>query len=278
MIIEDLDYYKTSANYTSKLSGIDNPRDFYIDSEWWYGYPVQDFDYQFNSWGFRGPEYTQYIGKPINICIGDSFTVNIGGPIEHSWSSQLTERFVIPTINLGMDGAGNDSIKLVYDRACEIFDVQNTFVMYSFFHRRLKNNEFIHVGCLDDKENINYFEKNMIQDAIYTFLPSWCWDEKELDYLQNRHKNNLYNLTYSKSFSKSYKQLSKKRYNLLKGPDWVLYDEFTKGITNKTMQDDEIFISNIGKRWYSVNRDGLHLNQSANKIVADFLWSQYNAT
>ena len=31
MIIEDLDYYKTSANYTSKLSGIDNPRDFYID-------------------------------------------------------------------------------------------------------------------------------------------------------------------------------------------------------------------------------------------------------
>jgi len=276
MIIEDLDYYKTSANYTSKLSGIDNPRDFYIDSEWWYGYPVQDFDYQFNSWGFRGPEYTQYIGKPINICIGDSFTVNIGGPIEHSWSSQLTERFVIPTINLGMDGAGNDSIKLVYDRACEIFDVQNTFVMYSFFHRRLKNNEFIHVGCLDDKENINYFEKNMIQDAIYTFLPSWCWNENELNYLQSKHKNNLYNLFNSNSITST--PISKKLYNDYKGNDWVSYDEFTKGIINEAMQDDEIFVNYIKNRCDNVNRDSYHLNKLANQIVADFLWSQYNAT
>ena len=31
-----------------------------------------------------------------------------------------------------MDGAGNDAIKLVYERACEIFDVQNTFVMYPY--------------------------------------------------------------------------------------------------------------------------------------------------
>ena len=24
-----------------------------------------NFDYQFNSWGFRGPEYEEYIGKPV---------------------------------------------------------------------------------------------------------------------------------------------------------------------------------------------------------------------
>ena len=283
MLIEDLQYYKRSANYTSNTSGMDHPDRSQRTTKEWHAYPVQDFDYKFNSWGFRGPDYKQYIDKKVNICLGDSFTVNVGGPIEHSWCSQLALHFDVPTINLGMDGAGNDAIRLVYDRACDLFDVQNTFVMYSYLHRRLKNNDFIHVGCLDHYENIKLFEKNMLQDAIYTFLPSWCWDHEELDYLQNRHKNNLYNLPYSKSLSKSlsslsYKQFSKKTYNRWKGPDWVPYDEFTKGITNKTMQDDEIFISNIGKRWDSVNRDGLHLNQSANKIVADFLWSQYNAT
>jgi len=276
MLIKDLKYYKRSANYTSNTSGVDHPDQSYRTTKKWHAYPIQDFDYKFNSWGFRGPEYAQFVGKSVNLCLGDSFTVNVGGPIEHSWCSQLALHFDIPTLNLGMDGAGNDAIRLVYERACKIFDVQNTFVMYSFLHRRLKNNDFIQLGYLDDKENINYFEKNMIQDAIYTFLPSWCWDEEELDYLQNRHKNNLYNLPHSKSLS--YTQMSKKMYNLLKGIDWVPYDEFTKGITNETMQDDEIFISDIGKRWDNVNRDGLHLNQSANKIVADFLWSQYNAS
>jgi len=276
MIINDLEYFKRSANYTSNTSGMDHPDRSERTTKEWHAYPVQDFDYKFNSWGFRGPEYTEYMGKPVNICLGDSFTVNIGGPIEHSWSSQLTERFVIPTINLGMDGAGNDSIKLVYDRACEIFDVQNTFVMYSFFHRRLKNNEFIHVGCLDDKENINYFEKNMIQDAIYTFLPSWCWNENELNYLQSKHKNNLYNLFNSNSITST--PISKKLYNDYKGNDWVSYDEFTKGIINEAMQDDEIFVNYIKNRCDNVNRDSYHLNKLANQIVADFLWSQYNAT
>jgi len=276
MLIKDLKYYKRSANYTSNTSGVDHPDSSNRTTKKWHAYPIQDFDYKFNSWGFRGPEYAQFVGKSVNLCLGDSFTVNVGGPIEHSWCSQLALHFDIPTLNLGMDGAGNDAIRLVYERACKIFDVQNTFVMYSYLHRRLKNNDFIQLGYLDDKENINYFEKNMIQDAIYTFLPSWCWDEEELDYLQNRHINNLYNLPHSKSLS--YTQMSKKMYNLLKGIDWVPYDEFTKGITNETMQDDEIFISNIGKRWDNVNRDGLHLNQSANKIVADFLWSQYNAS
>ena len=121
MLINDLKYFKGSSNYNKKYFEFDT-LDISLNSS-------EDFNYQFNSWGFRGPEYAQYIGQPVNICLGDSFTVNIGGPVDHSWVSQLAERFDIPTLNLGMDGAGNDAIKLVYNRACEVFDVQNTFVM-----------------------------------------------------------------------------------------------------------------------------------------------------
>ena len=152
MLINDLEYFKRRTNY--QTWGVDDPDHSNISGEEWHAYPIQDFDYQFNSWGFRGPEYTQYVGKPVNICLGDSFTVNVGGPIEHSWSSQLAQHFDIPTLNLGMDGAGNDAIKLVYDRACELFDVQDTFVMYSYLHRRLVDNKFTQQGY-SDNENRN---------------------------------------------------------------------------------------------------------------------------
>jgi hypothetical protein len=275
MLIEDFeDYYKEFANYTGKKLGMDYPKLCFIDTEWWYDYPIQDFDYQFNSWGFRGPEYTQYIGKPVNICLGDSALLNIGGPIEHSWPSLLAQYFDIPTLNFGILGAGNDAIKIIYDRACEIFDVQNTFVMYSYMHRRLDKNKIFTQDYFEFESNIQYFKENMIKNVIYTFIQPWCWSKEELDYLQNKHKNNLYNLLDSKSLS--YTQLSEKMYNVYKGDQWVSYDEFTKGITNKVMQNDEIFISKIKEHFAHANRDGFHFNKIANQIVADFLRNQYN--
>jgi len=184
MLINDLNYFNRSANYTGKTSGIDHPNKSERTVKDWYAYPIQDFDYKFNSWGFRGPEYEQYIGKPVNICLGDSFTVNIGGPIEHSWCSQLAEYFDIPTINLGMDGAGNDAIKLVYDRASAVFDIKNTFVMYSFLHRRLcKDLTFIQVTD-EFIDNRDYFLKHRITNAYETTLPLYCWTKVERAFLK----------------------------------------------------------------------------------------------
>lgn len=196
MLINDLeDYFKRSANYSGKYSGIDHPslRQF---TKIWRTYPIQNFDYQFNSWGFRGPEYEQYVGKNVNICLGDSFTVNVGGPIEHSWTSKLAQKFDIPTLNLGVDGASNEVLKLVYDRACKIFNVQNTFAMHTFFHRRLAADKtFIQVGCIDLDENIVYFEENKITDSFYTFLPFWCYTNDEIEYIKTNHPNNYCDLT-----------------------------------------------------------------------------------
>ena len=126
--------------------------------------------------------------------MGCSFTVNIGGPIEHSWPSQLDKLLDLPTINLGMDGAGNDAIRLVYDRACEVFDVQETFVMYSYFHRRLIDKKFTHYGGSDflpdpppqtDYQNQVYFTENMIVEAHEAFLPDWNWTMEEMHVIDN---------------------------------------------------------------------------------------------
>ena len=219
MLINDLNYFKKSANYCNTTSGIDHPDLCSCTSKDWYAYPIQDFDYKFNSWGFRGTEYEQFVGKSVNICLGDSFTVNVGGPIEHSWCSQLAEHFDIPTLNLGMDGAGNDAIRLVYDRACKIFNVQNTFVMYSFLHRRLHMGEFIQVPdeFLDNKD---YFLQHRITNAHEAALPSY-WSKVERAFLKhakiftqdtterNRdgfHMNKEANKIYADYFYKQWKQ------------------------------------------------------------------------
>ena len=153
MLIKDFRYYKYMAGKRAIYHGMDKPDHPYPNKRavelgasktWWKDYPVQDFIYEFNLWGFRGPEYDEYEGQPVILCMGDSNTVNVGGPIQSSWASQLGEKLKLPCINLGMDGAGNDAIRLCYDRAVELFDVQETFVMYSYLHRRLIDKEFTH--------------------------------------------------------------------------------------------------------------------------------------
>ena len=207
LLIEDLVYHKEMSNYKGQFHGLDIPDHRYhtrnAPTGWWKDHPVQDFDYSFNSWGFRGPEYDQYVGQPVILCMGDSNTVNLGGPIEDSWASQLDKLTELPCINLGMDGAGNDAIKLCYDRAYKLFDVQETFVMYSYIHRRLIDKEFTHyvrkgfVPTLagktrfkepppaTDLQNFEHFLVNRIPDAYESFIPEWCYTEEELGFIND---------------------------------------------------------------------------------------------
>ena len=276
MLINDLKYLESRANYCNTTSGIDHPIRSWITTEDWHAYPVQDFDYQFNSWGFRGPEYTQYIGKPVNICVGDSFTVNIGGPIEHSWCSQLALHFDIPTLNLGMDGCGNDAIKLVYDKACLVFDVKDTFVMYSFLHRRLVDNEFTQQGY-SNSENFKYFLEHRIPNVFECVLPGWSFTDEEQKFLVEQA---LYfaDIQLTECFSDHQtidrKFIDKDAYNNLRDRDWPTVEQFIQGAEPHPDMLTTEFGKFVSYRMYT-NRDGHHMNQETNKVYADYFYNQW---
>ena len=277
MLINDLNYFKRSSNYHKKFSEMDTPGNniLAMSVEDFHDYPIQDFDYQFNSWGFRGPEYKQYISNPVNICLGDSFTVNIGGPIEHSWCSKLAEHFDIPTINLGMDGAGNDAIKLVYNRARKLFNVQNIFVIYSYLHRRIVDNKFIHFETnTNNTENFNYFLEQRIPDAIECALPGWTWSTDEKKFLSDKGIYFLDVPYFSDHQTIDRRLIVKESYNILRGPDWPTLKEFVNGADPHPDMFTKQFGHFISYHTHT-NRDGLHMNYDANKNYANYLYTQW---
>lgn len=286
MILKEIlpEYYSYRAKQTfSAPYGLDDPAHSWRGADDWHAYPLKDFVYSFNSWAFRGKDYAQYKGKPVNICLGDSFTLNVGGPIEHSWPSQLSENFDIPTLNFGIDGAGNDMIKLLYAYLIDYFDVQATFVMYSFFHRRYDNSSksLVYTGCLDDRENFSYFENNKLTNVYYTFLPHWCWSSSEEDYISSNYKSHLFpHNTHNLNFLNNNRSLfiSAEKYNNFKGQDWPTYKEF---INNSMLEDwayREIFVTQFNNLFHCVNRDGFHLDYAGNKMVCNYFLSQANRT
>lgn len=259
-------------NYKSKFCGVDSLKEC-IDVDWFLNYPIQNFDYKFNNWGFRGPDYEQYKNKPVVLCIGDSFTANIGGPISYSWPSLLQKHFDIPCLNFGVERASNDSQREIYNKAIELFDVKYTFVVYGLLHRRLE--------YTTPEEDIKNFEKNFINDAYYQFSPLSSYKDKEIDYI--RTKRNPY-LTYRKNPDLIYywdindprDLVLKTEYEKVSGSDWCSYEEFLSGgdLHNDLITGEFKLILNNDPNYYC-NRDGMHLNLKGNQLLADDLYNQF---
>jgi hypothetical protein len=100
-------------------------------------YP-HDIDYRFSSRGFRDAEWPT---DPDQLrqaiwCIGDSATVGVANPLEHTWVHLLGQRTGRRTINVSMTGASNAWIAR---KACEILqEIKPTHavIQWSFFSRR----------------------------------------------------------------------------------------------------------------------------------------------
>jgi hypothetical protein len=78
------------------------------DKEHFKSYPHQ-IEYKYNSRGFRDAEWPEDLAqlKQAIWCIGDSYTVGIGSPLEHTWVAQVSKQLGTRTINVSMPIASN---------------------------------------------------------------------------------------------------------------------------------------------------------------------------
>jgi len=106
MILPDF-VLPSRINQTWSYSGIDS-FEFCQDKQHFTSYP-HDITYNYNSRGYRDAEWPNNIGELQSAiwCVGDSFTVGIGSPLEHTWVYQVSKQLCRRTINVSMDGASN---------------------------------------------------------------------------------------------------------------------------------------------------------------------------
>jgi hypothetical protein len=140
MILPDF-IIPSKVNQCWEYSGIDSWEDC-ADKDHFRQYP-HTVTYQYNSRGFRDQEWPDSIDELKNSiwCVGDSFTVGIGSPLEHTWPWILQQEAQRRTINVSMDGASNEWIARHVNLIKKQIDPKNIIVMWSYMHRREHENQ-----------------------------------------------------------------------------------------------------------------------------------------
>lgn len=144
---------KSRINQSFVYLGIDSPDFAFLgpgrqkDKNWFSDYPYP-IDYVFNSRGFRDQEWPDSAVDLKNSiwCIGDSFTVGVGSPYQHTWPSRLSHATGLRCINISLDGASNSWMTRKILNILEEVQPRHVVVMWSFLQRREKDDH-----TLDDE-------------------------------------------------------------------------------------------------------------------------------
>ena len=135
MILPDF-ILPTRQNQIWTESGIDS-LDRCLDKKHFKSYPYP-IEYRYNSRGYRDAEWPEDVSELENAiwCFGDSFTVGIGSPVEHTWAHLLQQHTNRRVINISMDGASNNWISRKAVDLLELIQPKTIILHWSYLHRR----------------------------------------------------------------------------------------------------------------------------------------------
>jgi hypothetical protein len=203
MILPDF-ILPSRVNQHWEYSGLDSI-EHCLNKKHFKSYPHK-IEYRYNSQGFRDAEWPDTLEELKNSiwCIGDSFTVGLGSPIEHTWPWLLQQQIGCRVINVSMDGASNNWIARQTNLIQKQISPVNIVIMWSYIHRR-ENKD-----CnLDDE-----------QRRIYTIASTDVEDIDNLKSCFNLVKNN--NVTQL-SVPDSLPIINPQEiWNTIRGQDWPL--------------------------------------------------------
>jgi hypothetical protein len=143
-------------------SGMDS-LELCLDKKHFESYP-HDITYNYNSRGFRDQEWPDSVKELKNSiwCIGDSFTVGLGSPIEYTWPWVLQQQTGCRVINVSMDGASNEWIARHVNLIKKQIDPKNIIVMWSYVNRREHKNQ----NLTSEQRRIYADKTNDLEDLL----------------------------------------------------------------------------------------------------------------
>ena len=104
-------------------------------------FSVESVGYEFNSLGYRSPEFNREPGEAVVMFLGDSHTFGMGMPWEMLWASLVTkhleQRYGVPVrqCNLGWGGTGSDYAAMMVHQSVDVLKPDAVFILWSFISR-----------------------------------------------------------------------------------------------------------------------------------------------
>lgn len=204
---------KINASFSS--SGLDTLARC-LNKEWFTQYPYT-VNYNYNSRGFRDTEWPDSLADAI-WCIGDSFTVGIGAPIEHTWPYLLAQATGICTVNISMDGASNDWISNMSNIVSKHITPRHIIHQWSYIHRRGSTQHTIqhYTDAIEQQDIENFISavtKTQSNLAIHSMIPKFApsadtvaalqklrfqnvvYDNEQIDYARDYHHYDIITAT-----------------------------------------------------------------------------------
>jgi hypothetical protein len=180
----------------SNTTGMDSP-ELCLDKEHYFNYKKK-VEYQYNSRGFRDHEWPEDLSNVI-WCVGDSFTEGLGQPFDETWPCLLQEKTGRRCINIGQNGASNDTIRMRVQDISEAFNPKDIVIMWSYLHRRNGHTGDVHhdpnsFGDIEDLENFSKNLKTVDQlptNIIHTIIPNSIDGNRQLPYFMQKVESKL---------------------------------------------------------------------------------------
>lgn len=230
-------------------------------------YSRYEIVYRYNSHGFRADEFTEESDLPI-VFAGCSFTEGIGLPLKEVWHSLILDKIKllpkfanlkIPHWNLGVAGAGIDTVTRVLYEQLPTLKPKHIFGLMLFYTRR----EF----CYESNEILNLIPSNIV------VLPE---NVKDLDL---RIFTDDYNAAYQLYKNLIILNLLADQHNV-KINMFSIFDIFhpadsmQEKVTAIYSKFPNINFFNIrrGRMIRDYARDGMHPGPLAHSFIADQMW------
>ena len=171
----------------SNTTGMDSP-ELCLDKEHYSNYKKK-VEYQYNSRGFRDHEWPEDLSDVI-WCVGDSFTEGLGQPFGETWPCLLQEKTGRRCINIGENGASNDTIRMRVQNISESCNPKDIVIMWSYLHRRNSHTGDVHhdPNSFGNEEDIANFSNNfqavnqLPTNVIHTIIPNSIYGDERLPY------------------------------------------------------------------------------------------------
>lgn len=171
------------ANVCCKFIGLDS-QEHCLDSAYFRSYP-DDVEYRFNEIGYRTKSVNEFRGNEI-LAIGDSFTLGLGVPLQHTWPCRLEQLLNYPVLNFSLNGASNDWLARKTQQLLQWFQPRAIVVHYTFSHRRERPCPDWHdderTECepfYTEQENLENWNRafcyfsSLPWPVVHSFIPNW---------------------------------------------------------------------------------------------------------